>query len=287
MTYCKKGEISEYQNPRIKIKLILYFVVFRHKQIGFCSKKSLAKVLRLTISDFLIILRKSDDLNDMDWKNIKLVIFDVDGTLYDQTKLRNKMVLALIGYYLLRPWRLRELLIIYHFRKEREKRAGFQACDLQKEQYIWCAEKVNFPIDKIKLVVDKWIFNFPNQYLKACKYPGITFFFDALIAKGISIAIYSDYDSKLKMECMGLESRLLVSSTDININSMKPLPKGLTYILNEFNIINTNECLYIGDRDELDGECARQAGIPYLIIDKKLVRNNFYEILSNKLLCKN
>ena len=223
----------------------------------------------------------------MDFKKVKLVIFDVDGTLYDQKKLRHKMILALISYYLLRPWRVRELLIIYHFRKEREKRAGFQGCNLQKDQYIWCAEKVNFPIDKIKLVVDQWIFNFPNRYLKECKYPGITSFFDSLINKGISIAIYSDYESKLKMEHMGLKAKLLVSSTDLNINAMKPLPKGLKYILNEFDIINSNECLFIGDRDELDGECARQAEIPYLIINKKLAKNNFYKILSTKLLHEN
>ncbi len=220
----------------------------------------------------------------MDFKKVKLVIFDVDGTLYDQKKLRHKMLLALISYYLLRPWRVRELLIIYHFRKEREKRAGFQGCNLQKEQYIWCAAQVNFPIDKIKLVVDQWIFNFPNRYLKECKYPGINSFFDSLINKGISIAIYSDYESKMKMENMGLNAILQISSTDTNINAMKPLPKGLHYILNEFDIINTNECLYIGDRDEMDGECARQAGIPYLIIDKKKARNNYYEILSTKML---
>lgn len=220
-------------------------------------------------------------------KNIKLVIFDVDGTLYDQKKLRNSMIWSLLGYYFLRPWRIKELLIIYHFRKERDKRAGFKSDNLQNEQYIWPAEKLSLPIDKIKPVIDKWIFNFPNKYLKDSLYPGVAAFFESLHKKNISIAIYSDYESKLKMESMGLKAELLVSSTDPHINAMKPLTKGLDYILNKFNITDKKQCLFIGDRDELDGECARQAGIPYLIINKTEARNNFFNILSKQILNEN
>ncbi|MDN3585389.1 HAD-IA family hydrolase [Pedobacter aquatilis] len=215
---------------------------------------------------------------------LKLVIFDVDGTLYDQIKLRRKMMFSLLAYYLFRPWKLKELLIIYHFRKEREKKADYQGSDLQNEQYYWCGEKVDLSFEKIKSVVDKWIFDFPNRHLNRCIYPGVENLFTGLKKKKIAIAIYSDYDSELKMRSMDLNPDLIVSSTDHAINSMKPQPKGLNSIIEKFKIIDKSECLYIGDRDELDGECARRIGIPYIIINKSEAYNNFYITLSKQIL---
>lgn len=216
-------------------------------------------------------------------ENLELVIFDVDGTLYDQSKLRSKMLLALLSYYFLRPWKFSELLILYHFRKEREKRAGEEIVDLQNEQFVWCAKKTNYSIKKIKAVIEKWIFNFPNKYLKDCIYPDVDTFFKELKKNNILIAIYSDYDAGLKMQSMGLKADLLVSSTDENINAMKPLPNGLNYIFSGLAIKNKTNCIFIGDRQELDGKCAEIAGVPFLLIDKPQA-NNFYKSLSKTLL---
>lgn len=222
--------------------------------------------------------------NTIDWKKIKLVIFDVDGTLYNQSKLRWQMLFALMGYYLLRPWKYKDFLILYHFRVEREKKADFLGADLLHLQYEWCADKIDVPLSRIKSVVNKWIFNFPNQYLASCKYPDINFFFESLKSRQISTAVYSDYDSDLKLKAMDLNVDLNVASTDESINAMKPLPNGLIEILTKFKIQDKNSCLFIGDREELDGECAKRAGIPYLIINKKQAKTNLYKSLSNNLL---
>jgi len=217
-------------------------------------------------------------------ENLELVIFDVDGTLYDQSKLRSKMFLALLSYYSIRPWRFSELFILYYFRKEREKRAGTEVVDLQNQQFIWCAEKTNYPIEKIKAVVEKWIFNFPNKYLKNCMYSGLDTFFCELRKNKVLIAIYSDYDAVLKMQHMDLRADLLVSSTDEDINAMKPMPNGLNYILSALEIKNKTNCIFIGDRQELDGKCAELAGVPFLLINKQQAKNNFYKSLSKTLL---
>lgn len=221
------------------------------------------------------------------WNKLEVVIFDVDGTLYDQSKLRKKMMLALLGYYLLRPWKYKDLLILHHFRKVREGKSGFTGNDLQNEQYQWCADRMNISFDEVKVIVDKWIFDFPNKYLKECMYPGVDVFFETLDKKKILKAIYSDYDSLKKMRELGLSASSIVSSTDKNINSMKPLPKGLVYILSELNINDKANCLFLGDREELDGLCAEKAGIPFLLVDKKQARINLYKILSKKLLNEN
>lgn len=222
-------------------------------------------------------------MSDIDWDKLKLVIFDVDGTLYDQSKLRTKMLLALIKHYLLRPWKFKELLILDHFRKEREKKAGFEGDDLQNGQYQWCADAANTTVEKVKQVVDKWIFDFPNRFLPQAIYPGVNDFFRDLEKNKILTAVYSDYDSERKLKEMNISAGLLVSSTDQGINAMKPLPNGLNYILSTLNIKDKDNCLFIGDRQELDGECARLAGVPFLLVDKQRAGVDFYRALSTKL----
>ena len=39
----------------------------------------------------------------INWQNVKVVIFDVDGTLYEQSTLRKKMLLSLLTFYIKRP----------------------------------------------------------------------------------------------------------------------------------------------------------------------------------------
>jgi phosphoglycolate phosphatase/putative hydrolase of the HAD superfamily len=218
-----------------------------------------------------------------DWSKIKVVIFDVDGTLYTQSKLRSKMLFALLFYYSLRPWRIREILILHHFRAERERRPRNEYKDLENAQYAWCADKIQFPLSTIKQVVEHWIFNFPIRYLKDCIYPGTKDFFEALRKHNITIAIYSDYKAERKLEAMDLKADLIVCSTDPAIDQLKPDPRGLHYITQQLNVL-AEECLFIGDRPELDGECATRANMPYLIVDKKPHAHfDFYHKLNQEL----
>jgi phosphoglycolate phosphatase/putative hydrolase of the HAD superfamily len=48
--------------------------------------------------------------------------------------------------------------------------------------------------------------------------------------------------------------------------------------------VEASECLFIGDRPELDGICAERAGIPYLIIGKGEEAAGFYRQLQRQLL---
>ncbi len=236
------------------------------------------------ISKFLIILplNKYAKVENVNWDELSLVIFDVDGTLYDQKKLRKKMMLALFLHYCIRPWRYKELLILYHFRKEREKRHGYQSENLQTEQYLWVLPKVNLPLDTIKNVIDYWIFRYPNRYLNTCVYPGLEQFLAELKRNNIRTAIYSDYESKQKLISMNITVDLVVSSTDAYINAFKPIPIGLNYIKTELKIKSSN-CLFIGDRQELDGECAARAAIPFFLINEDHTDKQFYHMLSDQL----
>ena len=95
------------------------------------------------------------------WKEVKAVIFDVDGTLYNQKILKGRMIKALLGHYLPRPWKYNELRIISTFRKERERLHTLKVANLEEVQYEICAKKARQPVGKVKEVIDKWIFNHP------------------------------------------------------------------------------------------------------------------------------
>lgn len=219
----------------------------------------------------------------IEWGRIRAVIFDVDGTLYAQSRLRRKMLYDLIGYYALRPWRLREMLILRRFRAEREKRAGIECEGLESAQYDWCAANGGASVETIRQVVNRWMFRHPNQYLPACVYPGTKSFFEALRRQSIAVGIYSDYQAHDKLAAMGLAADVVVSSTDPGIDRLKPSPHGLLHVAKSFGLAPA-ECLFIGDRPELDGLCAERAGMPYLIVDKQPFKQfTFYQNLEKTL----
>lgn len=212
-----------------------------------------------------------------------MVIFDVDGTLYDQTKLRKKMLISLLSFYAFRPWRYKDLLILHTFRQEREKRTGYVGADLENAQFLWCAKKTNVSVDRVKKIVDHWIFDYPNPLLTSCIYPGVKELFRKLRERDIKIAIYSDYKAADKLDAMGLEADLIVSSTDQNIDRFKPDPMAITYIMNKLKVTSA-ECLFVGDREELDGQCAINAGISYLILQKKSKPESFFADIQNRIM---
>ena len=72
------------------------------------------------------------------WSDIEAVIFDVDGTLYNQQLMKRLMLAELIRFYALRPRQLPELKIILDFRIEREKRAHEETENLDNAQYQCC-----------------------------------------------------------------------------------------------------------------------------------------------------
>ena len=208
----------------------------------------------------------------------KAVIFDVDGTLYRQRPLRQKMLLALLGHYARRPWRWRELQMLSRFRAEREKRPGAVGPDLENAQYTWGG----YPAAQVRPVVQRWIFDYPNQYLAACAYPGVADFFAALRRQGIKIGVYSDYPAQAKLAALGLTADVVVSSTDAAVDRLKPDPAGLLHAARQLGVAPA-DCLFIGDRPELDGECARRAQVPFLLVNQEPAALPFYQLLANQL----
>jgi phosphoglycolate phosphatase/putative hydrolase of the HAD superfamily len=209
-----------------------------------------------------------DPSGDVLVSTIKAVIFDVDGTLYDQRKLRQKISWEMLKFLLAHPTGLIDLKILWDFRKAREKNASLIDGDIEERQFEWGAKASNESVEKVRQVVQNWMFTRPLCHLDVCCYPGVRELFSHLKGKGILTGVFSDYPAKDKLQALALEVDVIVSATDVEVGRLKPDPKGLIVAASKLNT-PVNECLFIGDRDDKDGECARHTGMPYLILNRK------------------
>ncbi|MBT8326523.1 MAG: HAD hydrolase-like protein, partial [Bacteroidia bacterium] len=131
----------------------------------------------------------------------KMVIFDIDGTLYNQKKMRLFMALELAAYYGIRPWRIGEINVLKHFRREREKNAldANKNVNIMENQYKWCQPFVNHSLTEIQTIVETWMHKRPLKYLSKCTYKHVSSYIDNLNEKGVITCAYSDFrgDEKL------------------------------------------------------------------------------------------
>jgi beta-phosphoglucomutase-like phosphatase (HAD superfamily) len=207
----------------------------------------------------------------------KAVIFDVDGTLYDQRKLRLCMVWEIFTCVLRQPGRIAELRILRHFRRMREKHAAEAASHLESRQYAWAAQAAGVSPEKVREVVKGWIFERPLAYLRSCRYPGAQALFSQLQWQGIPIGVFSDYPAQDKLQTLGLTAQVVVSATCAEVNRLKPDPTGLLVAAAKLGV-PAPECLFIGDQEAKDGECARRASMPYLTLASRRKNRQLHEL---------
>lgn len=217
---------------------------------------------------------------NVNWNKIKAVIFDVDGTLYDQRKLRRLMAGRLLKYAFTHPWNWQDIKIISCFRKEREQRAESLSEDLETEQYEWTAKVLGVTPEKVRKVIETWMYKAPLKYLYSCRYSEAADFIVQLREKGIIVTVFSDYPAPEKLIAMEILTDYAFAATDKDINRLKPDPGGPLHISRRLGIL-PEECLFIGDRDDRDGECARRAGMSYFIVGRDA--HAFYKSLSEGL----
>lgn len=186
----------------------------------------------------------------------KIYIFDVDGTLYSQKKMHYMMLKKLMGYYIMHPFHVRDLLTIYSFRKNREldEYKKMSVRELADHMGKGCFE-----------VIDKWLFTVPLEIIKKCAYSELIDFI-CKDREAKKIVIYSDYPAIDKLKALGIEADLVVTADDSQIHELKPSKKAMEYIISQMGG-DIADYVYIGDRDSKDGESARSVGIRYIDIN--------------------
>ena len=200
----------------------------------------------------------------IDWGAIDLVVFDVDGTLYDQTPLRLRMLIEL-GMHSCRTMSLSDALTLRTFRRCREELSREQGTeDFTNLQYIRAAERRRMDPGDVRETVRVWLEERPLQFLRNYCLDGVAELFDACRKTGKGPAVWSDYPASAKLAALGLSASIIVDSGEEGVRRLKPDPAGLHRILSLASVA-PHRVLLIGDRTDHDGEASRRAGVQTLI----------------------
>ena len=213
----------------------------------------------------------SSPTNKFDWSTINLVVFDVDGTLYDQRRLRLGMLRDLLGH----TWQARSLdtlLTLRTFRRVREalgelgdEQAG---SDFMALQYAQTGSRHGKTPAAVRALTDEWMEQRPLPLLAACRYPHVAEVLAGLRASDKQIAVFSDYPAVAKLAALGLQADAVVCATDADIARLKPDPAGLLAILRQTGVA-PERALMIGDRFDRDAAAAARAGMRALIRSRR------------------
>jgi FMN phosphatase YigB (HAD superfamily) len=210
------------------------------------------------------------ELAPADWDRIKLVVFDVDGTLYRQQRLRLRMARDMM-VHAARTRSLDVPLVIRAYRRIRERIAEREVADFDSALIAQTAAATRLTAAEIHAIVDEWIERRPLPYLAACMYPGVAALFSGLRRKAKIVGVLSDYPAAAKLDALGVAADHVVCASDHGIRMLKPNPRGLQVMMEAANA-TPGETVLIGDRAERDGEAARRAGAWPLLRSAKTIK---------------
>ena len=197
-----------------------------------------------------------------DWDGIRLVVFDVDGTLYRQRPLRLRMARDLALHALGGGWGT--IAVLRRFRHLREELGEARVEDFAGRLIAETAADSGRTPDEVRAIVGRWIDRHPLPYLLACRYAGLPALFAGLRRHGKTIGVLSDYPAAAKLAALELAADHIVTADDPDIGVLKPHPKGLATLIQRADTTPA-ATLMIGDRADRDGLVAQQVGARVLL----------------------
>jgi HAD superfamily hydrolase (TIGR01549 family) len=209
----------------------------------------------------------------VEWTGIDFVVFDVDGTLYDQGRLRRTMardllLASLLGADVSSP------KVLAAFRRRRETMAEEETKDFEGCLVRETAAKTGRSEAEVTAIVERWLLERPLRHLARCRYAGVDKLFAGLRRAGKRIGILSDYPAQAKLNALGLAADHIVAAGDLEIGRLKPHPRGLQRLM-EIADVSASRTILIGDRYDRDGRAAERAGTRYLIRTSKAKAASF------------
>ncbi len=200
-----------------------------------------------------------------DWADIRLVVFDVDGTLYRQRSLRRKMARDML-FQAIAKWNFEVIRVVGAYRRIRERLADEEVPDFDRVLIAETAKATFRSPEQVLAIVSEWIDERPIPYLRGCLYAGVPQLFAGLRRDGKAVGILSDYPATAKLAAMGLTANHVVAAGDVGM--LKPHPRGLQFLMSAAGA-SARETLLIGDRAERDGYAGKRAGVRTLIRSSK------------------
>lgn len=205
------------------------------------------------------------------FRNIKGILFDVDGTLYHQTPLRVIMFFLLVSLNFHNPKELlKKFKVIIYYRKAQEtlrKSHGIQG-ENSNNQLMLTAEITGERPSYISEVVEEWFEKRPIPFIRLCRRRGLKHAFEIWHKKGLKLGVYSDYPvRKDKLHALGIYRFIttIVSANDSEVYGFKPKTNGFAIAAKKMGV-RPSDILYVGDRPEVDGVGASEAGMRVMIL---------------------
>ena len=208
-----------------------------------------------------------------DLAGVRALLLDVDGTLYDQGRLRRAMLARLLRFAAGSPLagtRVLRALRAYRHAQERLRAAppeGDAIVDVAAAQLADAAARSGVPAAEVRAAVARWMDAEPLDLLARHARPGLTEFLRAAGERGVPVGVVSDYPAAAKLRALGVAElvRCVVCAQDADVGCFKPHPRGLLAGARRLGAAPA-DVLYVGDRASVDGAAARAAGMRCVIV---------------------
>lgn len=186
----------------------------------------------------------------------KVIITDLDGTLYFQKPVQLFTGFELCCYYTVHFYKMRELFLILKYRKQHNQNSSI---DIHK-----FASENNISVNKIKNLTNLWLIEKPLKWIKIFGDYGLM---DILrnMQKNAKIIVYSDYPTEQKLRALNFIPNEQFFYDNKVIFFTKPNPQGINYIVQKLNI-KKEKILVVGDRLDKDGSAALNCNIDFVIL---------------------
>lgn len=205
----------------------------------------------------------AESATSFDWSRIRLVAFDVDGTLYRQRPLRLRMARDML-LHALRTRDLAPLKVLRTYRRQREELGEAETEEFDSVLLERTAAATGTRPGHVGALVADWMEERPLAHLQRCRYPALVELFEGLKARGKVIGILSDYPVEAKLGVLGLFADHIVWAGEPGVRILKPHPRGLLRLM-EAAGASPGETVLVGDRAERDGRAAERAGAHALL----------------------
>lgn len=196
------------------------------------------------------------------YSQIRLVVFDLDGTLYKKRGMVGKMVCAA-------PFDWRCMLAE---RKTRKQLRGQYLQDMETFYRIYFQTMASYckmaPEMLRQWYEDKYMplmVSIIHRNYKLVEW--FAAFVDDCRGRGIKLVVLSDYGhTHEKLEALGVDATLfdwVVSAPELG--GLKPAPELLIKVAERMGV-GTAECLVVGDREDTDVQLAKSVGAHYFLV---------------------
>lgn len=198
----------------------------------------------------------------LDLEGVRAVVFDLDGTLFDKSKLPLHLVLSDPLY----------MFVLNNERKARKTLAGVYFGN-ERTYYETLYGKVAIS-SHISAKRAKWWYDhryMPTMIKVLRKHyrlrPWVSELLPELKRKGVKVAVYSDYGCvSQRLDALGFNPEWADVITDApRLGGLKPSKDSLLALCNLLQV-SPAESLMVGDKDETDGESARLCGMRFHLV---------------------